>query len=60
MQSLEVDIGVSWGRLELWSCQSIYLGFQPEYLLPSREVLLPRFSLLGESDLESRLYFETA
>jgi len=47
MQFLEADAEVSWGKLELWSCRSVYPGFQPEYSLPSREVLPPRFFSVG-------------
>ena len=43
----EANTGVSWGILDLWSCQSVYPGFQPEYLLLSKEVLLPRFFSVG-------------
>jgi len=46
-QSLEADAGVSWGRLELWICWSVYPGFEPKYLLLSKEVILPIFFFVG-------------
>ena len=46
-RSLEADVGVFVGQIGAGSCQSVYPGFPPEYLLPSREVLLPRLFSIG-------------
>jgi len=46
-QSLEADAGVFVGQTRAGSCQSVYPGFQPEYLIPSTEVLLPRLFSVG-------------
>ena len=49
--------GFSGGKLELRSCQSVYLGFQLKYLLPSREVLLLRFFSVGWAGFGTQIVF---
>ena len=46
-QFLEADVGVFVGQIGAGSCQSVYPGFQSEYLLLSREVLLLRLFSVG-------------
>ena len=46
-QSLEADVGVLVEQIGVGSCQSVYPGFQLEYLLPSRVLVLPRLFSVG-------------